>query len=235
MAFQDTRRPVKGLAKESRPRGPGRVRFPGSVPLSQGRDALPLQLLPLFLRLPHAPPLVLPKPHRNSVSGIRHKLQSPASHCLVVSHMPPSFALLPRASQIPQCRLSAAVDGCRLPNRNKGPLWNGSPLWETTWGNTSVHVLMIVGLCASWAFQGSHANPSPPLHEPDHLSPTMLALTADVRSLGALGCWSVKERGRLPPLRTIMLVCLPMRRMLIGKTKSSGGVGWGRGKRGLIL
>ena len=38
--------------------------------------------------------------------------------------------------------------------RNKGPLWNGEPLWDTTWGNTSVHALMIVGLVLSWIFAG---------------------------------------------------------------------------------
>jgi hypothetical protein len=42
-----------------------------------------------------------------------------------------------------------------FPQRNKGPLYKGSPLWDTTFGNTSVHVLMIVGLIASWAFQGT--------------------------------------------------------------------------------
>jgi hypothetical protein len=41
-----------------------------------------------------------------------------------------------------------------FPQRNKGPLWNGTPLWDTTWGNTSVHVLMIGGLLLSWMFQG---------------------------------------------------------------------------------
>jgi hypothetical protein len=41
-----------------------------------------------------------------------------------------------------------------FPQRNKGPLWNGTPLWDTTWGNTSVHVLMIGGLALSWFFQG---------------------------------------------------------------------------------
>ena len=41
-----------------------------------------------------------------------------------------------------------------FPQRNKGPLWNGTPLWDTTWGNTSVHVLMIGGLLLSWFFQG---------------------------------------------------------------------------------
>mmetsp|Transcript_497 Transcript_497/g.1083 ORF Transcript_497/g.1083 Transcript_497/m.1083 type:complete len:321 (+) Transcript_497:282-1244(+) len=57
MAFQNSRRPVTGLAKASRARDARCRRFPGRVPLSQGRDALPLQLLPLFFRLPHAPPL----------------------------------------------------------------------------------------------------------------------------------------------------------------------------------
>jgi len=41
-----------------------------------------------------------------------------------------------------------------FPQRNRGPLWYGQPLWDTTWGNTSVHILMIGGLSLSWWFQG---------------------------------------------------------------------------------
>lgn len=38
--------------------------------------------------------------------------------------------------------------------RNKGPLYHGQPMWDTTWGETSVHILMIGGLIISWLFQG---------------------------------------------------------------------------------
>jgi len=41
-----------------------------------------------------------------------------------------------------------------IPWRNKGPLWNGTALWDTTWGETSVHILMIGGLIISWFIQG---------------------------------------------------------------------------------
>jgi len=41
-----------------------------------------------------------------------------------------------------------------IPWRNKGPLWNGTALWDTTWGETSVHILMIGGLIISWLLQG---------------------------------------------------------------------------------
>jgi len=41
-----------------------------------------------------------------------------------------------------------------LPYRNKGPLMRGKPLWDTTWGNTSVHAMILGGLGLSWWFYG---------------------------------------------------------------------------------
>jgi len=38
--------------------------------------------------------------------------------------------------------------------RNKGPLYHGKAMWDTTWGETSVHILMIGGLIISWFLQG---------------------------------------------------------------------------------
>mmetsp|Transcript_8374 Transcript_8374/g.16695 ORF Transcript_8374/g.16695 Transcript_8374/m.16695 type:complete len:704 (-) Transcript_8374:338-2449(-) len=41
-----------------------------------------------------------------------------------------------------------------LPQRNKGPLMRGKPLWDTTWGNSAVHCMILGGLGLSWWFYG---------------------------------------------------------------------------------
>jgi len=41
-----------------------------------------------------------------------------------------------------------------FPARSKGPLYHGQPLWDTTWGNISVYVMMLGGLTTSWIIQG---------------------------------------------------------------------------------
>jgi hypothetical protein len=37
-----------------------------------------------------------------------------------------------------------------FPQRAKGPLRHGLPIWDTTWGNLAVYTLIIVGLIVSW-------------------------------------------------------------------------------------
>ena len=37
-----------------------------------------------------------------------------------------------------------------FPQRAKGPLRHGLPMWDTTWGNLAVYCLIIVGLIVSW-------------------------------------------------------------------------------------
>ena len=41
-----------------------------------------------------------------------------------------------------------------FPQRAKGPLRHGLPMWDTTWGNLLVYTLIIVGLIGSWFMQG---------------------------------------------------------------------------------
>jgi hypothetical protein len=41
-----------------------------------------------------------------------------------------------------------------FPAPHKGPLKDDKPTWDTTWGDTLVHVFVAVGLCLSWWLQG---------------------------------------------------------------------------------
>jgi hypothetical protein len=41
-----------------------------------------------------------------------------------------------------------------FPQRAKGPLRHGQAMWDTTWGNIAVYVLIICGLIISWCVQG---------------------------------------------------------------------------------
>ena len=41
-----------------------------------------------------------------------------------------------------------------FPAPHKGPLKDGKPMWDTTWGYTLVHVFVAVGLCLSWWLHG---------------------------------------------------------------------------------